>query len=406
MSQNRKSRIAIIDRGFISPYFDEFFTILNRRSDREYVIFHGDPLSATGLQAAKGPFSFPNVKVKNIELYKSAVYQPLVNKVMRGNFDAVIIGHELKFLSNWPVALRCKLRGIPVIYWGYGYHAPRGIGYRVKASKSWSAFASNLKDWIARTGEGYLAFTDRGAERMRAMNLKYDVHVVRPSVNVDAQDRLYERFRNEDRGELRRQLGLRQDSIVFIYIGRLVEAKNVLGMVDVVEQLNTSGRANSPVEAVIIGGGEDLEPLKERARTVEGIHVLGEIYDQEELARYLAVSDGLMLPGAAGITVTHAFAHGTPVLMRKSLLHSPEADYVIDGENGLISDESMDDLVRVAEKFVNSPELRSQLAAGALRTREKFSIERMAEQFHNAVDHVLNQRRRTPVGVDRVERPV
>lgn len=400
MSNTKKLRIAIIDRGFISPYFDEFFTILNQRSDREYVIFYGDPPRGTGLQAAPGPFSFPTVQVRNKELFKTAVYQPLVRSATSGDFDAVIVGHELKFLSNWAVTAMCKIKGIPIILWGFGYHAPRGIGYRLKSSKTWSGFASKFKDLVARMADGFLAYTERGAERMRTLNLKCGIYVVRPSVNVQEQIRLYQRFCNEDHGDLRRQLGLRQDSIVFIYIGRLVEAKNAHGLIDLVSRLNADGHANSPVEALIVGGGDDLESLKERAKSTEGVSVLGEIYDQEALARYLAVSDALVLPGAAGITVTHAFAHATPVLMRQSPLHSPEADYVVHGENGLISGESMDDLVQVAETFVNSPELRSQLASGALQTREQFSMGRMADQFHSAVDDVLKRKRGLGIAVD------
>jgi len=389
-----KTRIAIVDRGFISPYFGEFFSILNANPLREYVVFHGDPPARTGLRAAEGPFSFPTVEIRNIELFKTAIYQPLVRKISGGEFDAVILGHELKFLSNWIVAALCKARGIPVILWGFGYHAPRGIGYRARSSRLWNALASGAKKLIARAADGYLAYTERGADYMRAQRVKCGVFVVRPSVNVREQVRLHERFRAVDRDALRRQLGLRADSVVFLYIGRLVDAKNADGLVDLVLQLNASPATRFPVEARIIGGGDRLEPLRERTRSIDAVRVTGEIYDQEELARYLAVSDALVLPGAAGITVTHAFAHGTPVLMRKSPLHSPEADYVVDGQNSLVSGESMDDLIAVAQTFVNSPDLRARLASGALRTREQFSMEHMAEQFHQAVDAVLERRRR------------
>lgn len=394
MHAGRKIRIAIVDRGFISPYFGEFFSILNANPQREYVVFHGDPPSRTGLRAAEGPFSFPTVEIRNIELFKTAIYQPLVRKIAGGDFDAVILGHELKFLSNWIVGALCKAQGIPVILWGFGYHAPRGIGYRARSSRLWNTAAASVKKLIARTADGYLAYTERGAQYMRALNVRGGIFVVRPSVNVREQIRLHERFRDADRAELRRQLGLRPGSVVFLYIGRLVDAKNADGLLDLVSRLNASPGTRFPVEARIIGGGERLEPLRERAKESDAVEVTGEIYDQEDLARYLAASDALVLPGAAGITVTHAFAHGTPVLMRKSPLHSPEADYVVDGQNSLVSGESMDDLFAVAQTFVNSPDLRARLASGALRTRELFSMEHMADQFHQAVDAVLERRRK------------
>ena len=341
------------------------------------------------MQAAEGPFPFPTVRVRNRELFKTAIYQPLVKEILLGGYDAVIIGHELKFISNWIVAAICKARGIPVILWGFGYHAPRGIGYRRRASAAWTFTASWVKDWLARWADGFLAYTERGAERLRRLGLRCEVFEVRPSVNVAEQIPLHERYRREDQAKLRERLGLAVDSIVFLYIGRLVEAKNPHGLLDLVERLNADPNIGRRIEARIIGGGEDLESLVRRAEHMVGVEVLGEIYDQAVLAQYLAASDAVALPGAAGITVTHAFAHGTPVLMRSSPLHSPEADYVIHGENGLVSGESFEDLVAAATLFARSPTLRRHLAAGALRTRELFGFEHMADQFHRAVDSVI-----------------
>jgi len=393
----KKLRIAVIDRGFVSPYFGEFFTILNRADDREYVVFHGDPPRSVGLQAAPEPYDFPAVRVRNIELMRTAVYQTLVRKISAGDFDAVILGHELKFLSNWVVAALCRARGIPLILWGYGYHAPRGIGYRTQGSRTWSRLASGTKDRIAGMADGYLAYTDRGAERMRSLGLSCEIFVVRPSVNVHVQIALHEQLKQEPRDALRRRLGLDPASIVFLYVGRLVEAKNVARLIELVAHLNATVTTPHPVEARIIGGGECLDELRRQAADIDGVEVLGEIYDQERLAPYFAASDALLLPGAAGITVTHAFSYGLPVLMANSPLHSPEADYVIDGYNGLVADDPRA-LFESARRFAADPQLRRELASGALATREQFSMEHMAEQFHSAVDDVLAARRRKTLG--------
>lgn len=393
MTNDKKLRIAVIDRGFVSSYFGEFFTILNRASDRDYVIFHGDPPGWVGLQAAPEPYGFPAIKVANIELFRTAVYQALVLEIARGSYDVVILGHELKFLSNWLVAAFCKARGVPVILWGYGYHAPRGIGYRTEGSRSWTRFASGLKDLLASKADGYLAYTDRGAERMRSLDLPCKVFVVRHSVNVHEQIAHHERLIKEGRASTRRRLGLDPDAVVLLYVGRLVEAKKVDRLIEVVAQLNACVTTSRPVEARIIGGGECLPALRAHAEKVENVELLGEIYDQAKLADYFSASDGLVLPGAAGITVTYAFSFGLPVLMIKSDLHSPEADYVVDGYNGLIADDGPD-LLPTLQRFTNNLALRRSLAAGALATRNEFSMDHMARQFHEAVDDVLAARRR------------
>ena len=388
-------KIAVIDRGFVSPYFDELFRIMNRSRDREYVVFYGDPPKGTGLEAAPEPYDFPNVRIENkhIPFLNTAVYQTLVRNVTSGEYDAVIIGHELKFLSNWVVAFLCRLKGIPIIFWGFGYHAPRGVGYRQRSSNLWNWTAQALKDRIARIGDSYLAYTQRGADRMRAQGLKCSIRIVRPSVNVEEQIRLHEKYLTANEAALRSELGCAPDSSVLLYIGRLVGAKGVDGLVEVVRRLNEEGKDRRKVEARIIGDGDTFDALKAQSADLPEVELLGGIYDQDVVAKYMRVAEAIVLPGAAGITVTHAFAHGKPVLTRENPLHSPEAEYVRDGENGRVVVGDFDAFVKAVAYFVDHPGERDRLSKGALSTRESFSMQRMADQFDEAVIEVLSRRR-------------
>jgi len=56
----------------------------------------------------------------------SLIYQPVVWEILTGGYDAIVITSEAKFVSNLLLALLCKLRGIAVLHWGFGYHPPRG----------------------------------------------------------------------------------------------------------------------------------------------------------------------------------------------------------------------------------------------------------------------------------------
>ena len=49
----------------------------------------------------------------------------------------MVLGHEVKFLSNILLALLCKARGIPVLYWGFGYHVKVGFSF-TSESKGWA----------------------------------------------------------------------------------------------------------------------------------------------------------------------------------------------------------------------------------------------------------------------------
>src|ERR1700751_5414450 len=121
---------AILHQGFIPHYRVRFYELLNRPNGIEYIAFHGAPATNSGWVAAQGPFEFPNRWVNNRELRIGgwqAIYQPVIWEILSGRYDLVVLGHEIKFLSNILLALLCKARGMRVLYWGFGYHVEVGF---------------------------------------------------------------------------------------------------------------------------------------------------------------------------------------------------------------------------------------------------------------------------------------
>ena len=129
------------------------------------------------------------------------------------------------------------------------------------------------------------------------------------------------------------------------------------------------------------------------ASGVPGVHMTGESYDHEMIAAYMKLASALVIPGFVGLAVNHAFAHGLPVITRTNELHSPEIEYLVPGENGLIVDGDLDAFLLAIEDFVNNPALRQRLSAGALASREGLRIEHMAEQFDLAVRTTIEAKR-------------
>ena len=82
------------------------------------------------MPAVEGPFAFPNRRVQNHEFRigpATAVYQPVLKEILTGGYDAVVLSAEAKFIANTALALLAPLRGIAVLYWGFGYHPQRGF---------------------------------------------------------------------------------------------------------------------------------------------------------------------------------------------------------------------------------------------------------------------------------------
>jgi glycosyltransferase involved in cell wall biosynthesis len=389
---NKPIKVAILHQGFIPHYRVRFYELLNQMSDMQYVVFHGEPASGSGWIAAKGPFDFPNRWAENRELHFgewTALYQPVIREIMHGGYDVVVLGHEVKFLSNILLALLCKARGIPVLYWGFGYHVSIGFGFTSESKRWVSWLAARVKNGLTQLADGYLAYTKRGAEELAATGFPPQrTFVVQNTIDISEQCRIYDSLKDADPQALRQAFGLQPESVVLIYIGRLLEAKHVDVLIEAVDSINRQSDSNVAVEAVIIGSGPMLDALKQQAGDNPAIRFLGQI-DDDLAARYMKVAAAVVIPGQNGLAINHAFSQGRPIITRQHALHSPEVEYISDRYNGLIIEGDFDNFVATLARFVASPEWQCQLSQGALRSRDGLRLEHMVQQFDDGVRAVL-----------------
>lgn len=382
-------RVAILHQGFIPTYRVRFFELINQAEGAEYRVFHGAPPSGTGSRGAAGPFSFPNNWVRNREFRIArwtAIYQPVLRSIIGDRYDAIVLGHEIKFVANILLALICRLRGTAVLFWGFGYHVSFGPGLSSKPPGWMARVATPIKNMLTRLANGYLVYTQSGADRLAAIGFPArSIFVLRNTVDVTAQCRLHAQLCDADPTQLRVRLGLRPDTVVLLYVGRLLEAKKVDELIEATRRITQGGRTRHPIETVIIGAGPMEDGLRHAAAGLTNLHMVGEIYDQAVVAEYMKVCSAVVIPGFVGLAVNHAFAQGRPIITREHGLHSPEIEYVIPNVNGLNVTGDMANFVSTLEQFVDDDVLRNRLAAGALRSRDDLLIETMAAQFDAAV---------------------
>jgi glycosyltransferase involved in cell wall biosynthesis len=385
--------VAILHQGFVPTYRRRLYELLAERAT-EYVVFHGDPPPGTGHRAASPPFAFPNVWVHNRFASlagRTVVYQPVLKAIMRGGFDAVVLGGEVKYLSSVGLFFAGKARRRPVVLWGQGTEKAEDVRGMAAAL---SGAGGRLKIAAARAADGYLVYTEGGAAQLREQGVRADrVFVVRNTLDMKEQSALREALRDEDPASLRSELGLRPDSTVLVYLGRLYGEKRLEELVELTRRLDGDPEPKIPVETLVIGDGPARAPLEALGSGVRGLRFVGEITDQALIARYLRVAAALVIPGKVGLAANHAFAHGLPVITRQSVLHAPEIEYVEHGRNGLVIAGDFDAFVRAVARFVESPDEQGKLSSGALKASEGLAVEAMAEQFDRGVRAALQRRR-------------
>jgi glycosyltransferase involved in cell wall biosynthesis len=123
---------------------------------------------------------------------------------------------------------------------------------------------------------------------------------------------------------------------------------------------------------------------------LSSVRFTGELRNQAQVARYLRVASAVVVPGALGLAVNHALAHGLPVISRWTPLHGPEIEYLTPGSDSFIVEGELDDFVATLKAFVASPDLRSDMARAALLAREQLSLEAMAQTFDAGVSRLLH----------------
>ena len=396
-------KIAILHQGFIPRYRVRFFELINERTGCEYVVFHGDPPTGLGHEAADGAFAFPNVRVSSHELVlpnsRSLIYQRVLRHIRHGAFDGVVLGTHIQFVSNHAVFALSRLQRRAVLYWGHGVEKvvhngamrPADGGRLDRLLVGVASRGVTLKNAAAKLADGYLVYTDGGASCLRANGVDPDrITVLRNTIDMREQISLHEQTLGLNELALRRELGLHPHSVILVFVGRLYADRRVEDLVDAVRELNSVHRPARPFQVVVIGDGPSALAIRARAAGMSNFIFTGSIYDSARVARYLRVASVMVIPKRVGLVAVHALAHGLPLITQASEDHGPEIEYLTSGYDALIA-RDFNEFVQSLCEIIDSEDRVRELSAAALRTRERLSLENMVDAFHGGVTRAVSR---------------
>ena len=382
-----RPRVLISHQGCIPIYRKSFFERLNALGKIDYVVVHGSAPRGTNYILASPPFDFPNLAIRNYEIAfagRSIIWQPIVWRVIRGDFDAAVIGAETKFISNLAVVSAMLFRRRPVLMWGFGFHQyvapPKSIFAKLIA-----ALAGSLKIPVYAMMSGFLAYTEGGKRALQSLSHPPKrIAVLRNTIDLDRENGFQAIVKTEPVEQAYQELEVREDSVKLLYFGRLVDMK-CLDLLVAYARRCASRKRN--VDVIIFGAGPQEAALRSAANGLR--NVVFHKHDDLKLARALRMSAAIVIPGYVGLAIPHGFAHGVPTLTRKGQLHSPEIEYIEDGVNGLILPEDREDFFAALDSFVDDEALQKRLSDGASRTAAGLSMDNMVNAFHNLVADCL-----------------
>ena len=196
----------------------------------------------------------------------------------------------------------------------------------------------------------------------------------------------------EERGSVRRDLGVSDDTIVLATIARLDPVKDLGTLVDAVKALPSSRR----VLLIVVGDGDERGRLEARVQSAgvqDRVRFLGH---RDDARRWLAGSDlyvNSSISEGVSLTILEAMAAGLPVVATR-VGGTPE---VVTGDCGaLVPSRDPAALAAAIERLSDDPALRASMRdASRRRVEAHFTLERMVGEYRRVYEE-LSMRRPRP----------
>jgi glycosyltransferase involved in cell wall biosynthesis len=173
----------------------------------------------------------------------------------------------------------------------------------------------------------------------------------------------------------------------FLYVGRLVEAKRPLILIEAF--LAALQNLPSDVELVIVGDGPLRPALEALVGSVGRVRFVGHVGERAELAVLYAHAIASVSPGYVGLAVTQSFSFGVPMLISRDEAHSPEIEAAKEGFNAIFFDGSSSALSHL---LVSVATRSDQWAAPRVAISEdcaaRYCVEKMVAGIEQAVNYV------------------
>lgn len=188
------------------------------------------------------------------------------------------------------------------------------------------------------------------------------------------------RFNQISRGEL----GLKEDKIYLISVGRLAARKNFKNLISAFSKV-TGGNT----ELLIIGDGPlggELRVFSIKTKAASKIRFFGAVSEEKKF-QYLSVADVFILPSlheGFGIVFQEAMYCGLPIIAGNN---GGQTDFLKNNENALlVNPNSIDDIADAIRIIVNDAILRDKLREKSKKDIEKLFIDNIARQYINIME--------------------
>ncbi len=308
---------------------------------------------------------------------RELVWQPCLADAR--DADLVVVEQASRLLLNYVLLGRQALGRGRVAFWGHGANLQRQTA---SATSEW------LKRRVSRLPYWWFAYTEGSRRRVEALGYPPErITVVQNAQDTELLAEAVAAVSAEERERFRAEHGL-GNGPVGVFLGSLSREKRLDFLLEAAERI----REREPgFRLVVTGTGEDRPRVESAASSHPWITYLGRVDDLRGRASLLSCADSLLVPGLVGLVALDGFAAGVPLVTTAVDFHSPEIEYVRDGENGVVAadPDDVDSYAALALEAMAPGSFRERLVDGCRRAREVFTLGAMVERFAGGVHAAL-----------------
>ena len=251
----------------------------------------------------------------------------------------------------------------------------------------------SFKRWLVNQGDGFFCFGNQSAEYLIQLGVQPAKILLRKNaVDNKILQSAYERAL-PDRAREQRILMLRPNN--FVFVGRLIDVKNLPMLLSAFAQTQTQSLRAADWGLILLGDGAEREKLTEQISAlglIDSVHILpGRPWYR--VPEVLAMSNVLVLPSRSepwGLVVNEAMACGLPVLVSDRCGCAPEL--VHEGKNGFVfAYDQPAQLTQLMLRFINEDVDVQEMSRWAKKLIAPYAPEVVAQEMLNGFKHILTK---------------
>ena len=214
-------------------------------------------------------------------------------------------------------------------------------------------------------------------------------------------DRFFqEKFSQEEVMKTKRELGIRKDDFVILFVGRLAKEKNVEFLL---ESQSKILKHNKKCKLVIAGSGPDYEHFIEYSKKlkIDKSVIFTNAIPWEEIPKYYQVANIFVSASKTetqGLTILEAMAASKPVVC---IIDDAFKETVVSGKNGYMF-ETQEEYVKIVTQLMKDKKTLEKLAIEARKTAEQRTLKKFATQILKVYNSCLDECRQNKPWYDKL----